>query len=351
LKKVLIGFLLLLFALLTSSLTEAAELVKIRVNGTVIMPDVAPVVVEGRTLVPVRFVAEALGASVNWDENTSTVVISTGGASYSPPENSTGGIQILVNGQLISPDVPPRSVNGRVMVPIRYVAEALNCRVGWYDHANTVTITDIKLTTEHTNIFPASGVKQETVDIIKKYAEQVYLKVSADLEPLQDTFYDIYLYPDHNSYTDGSVELRRISRDKVGKGTIFWQSPNIIGIDLTNLGPDTGNWMTWAFTTLNAWNIAGNRNKVPKWLIDGLGFYECYSNPQNSLTTKKDLANDRMTALDAVARATVPKFSEAPNPVTFSYTYKYADYMAAKILSKYSVNPPTLLFVNKLKQD
>lgn len=60
-KKVLIGVLLLLFALWTSSLTEAAELVKIRVNGTVIMPDVAPVVIEGRTLVPVTVCGRGLG--------------------------------------------------------------------------------------------------------------------------------------------------------------------------------------------------------------------------------------------------------------------------------------------------
>lgn len=331
-KKGLIGVLSLLFVIFAGSIADAAEPVKILVNGTVIMPDVAPFVVEGRTFVPVRFVAEALGVSVDWDENTSTVIINTGGATNSPTENSTGEIQIFVNGQPISTDIPPRSVNGRVMVPIRFVAEALNCRVGWQGQTNAVTITDKKFTTAHANILPAKGVKQEAIDIIKEYAEKVYLKVGADLEPTNDNFYDIYIYPDHNSFTDGGVEIRKISREEASKGTIFWKMPNIIGIDISNLGPDDGNWLAWAYASLNAWNIAGDRNQLPKWLKEGIGHYEYYLNPLNSLKTRKTYANDRIKALDAAAKEAIHKFSEAPNPVKFSYEYRYAEYIAAKIL-------------------
>lgn len=323
------GFFLLILTLCFAALSAASIPVKIRVNGIVIMPDTAPVVVDGRTLVPVRFVAEALGASVNWDDGTSTVIINTGGTPYSPPEKGTGEIRILVNGQLIYPDVPPASVNGRVMVPIRFIAEALDCRVGWNERTNTVLVTDKKNTTDHANILPASGVKQEAVDIVKEYAEKVYSQVGANFEPLQGK-YDIYIYPDRNSYQNGGVELRKISWEEAGKGTVFWQSPNIIGIDISNLGPDTGNWLAWAFTSLNIRNIGGS--KVPNWINEGMAYYQCYSDSFNSLATEKTLANDRMLALDASVKESINKLSEAPDLMKFSYKYRYANYMAAKIL-------------------
>jgi len=61
------------------------------VNGQPQMLDVAPFLVGARTLVPLRFVAQALGASVNWDQSSSTVIIGSGngttGGSYVPPPN------------------------------------------------------------------------------------------------------------------------------------------------------------------------------------------------------------------------------------------------------------------------
>lgn len=52
-----------------------------------------------------------------------------------------GHITIVVNGRPIATDVPPQNVNGRVMVPIRFVAEALGANVGWDGNTQTVTIT------------------------------------------------------------------------------------------------------------------------------------------------------------------------------------------------------------------
>ena len=51
--------------------------IKITVNGQQVEMDVEPFIYEGRTLVPVRFVSEALGADVDWDNNTNTVVINS----------------------------------------------------------------------------------------------------------------------------------------------------------------------------------------------------------------------------------------------------------------------------------
>ncbi len=59
------------------------------VNGNHFTMDVAPFTIAGRTLVPLRFVAQALGAGVNWDANTSTVYIKTNGGGEPPSQNYT----------------------------------------------------------------------------------------------------------------------------------------------------------------------------------------------------------------------------------------------------------------------
>lgn len=66
------------------------------VNGNPLKMDVAPFSVAGRTEVPLRFVAQALGATVNWNSNTSTVAINTGGGnvSYTPPPASNASFNL-----------------------------------------------------------------------------------------------------------------------------------------------------------------------------------------------------------------------------------------------------------------
>lgn len=60
-------------------------------------------------------------------------------------------IKLIVNGQEINCDVPPQNINGRVLVPARYVAEALGASVEWDSVNNAVVITGISQTTNTTN--------------------------------------------------------------------------------------------------------------------------------------------------------------------------------------------------------
>lgn len=60
------------------------------INGQPVAIDVPPMVVGGRTMVPLRFVSQALGSTVNWDANTSTVAIMTGGTAGLPPSRTYG---------------------------------------------------------------------------------------------------------------------------------------------------------------------------------------------------------------------------------------------------------------------
>lgn len=115
--------------------------VTIMVNNQVLRPDVPARVINGRTMVPVRFVAQALNCAVDWDQATSTVIITSPGKNRArPPVNRTGRINILVDGRLLSPDVPPLLLSGRTMVPVRFVAEALGATVDWNGATQTVLI-------------------------------------------------------------------------------------------------------------------------------------------------------------------------------------------------------------------
>lgn len=90
-----------------------------------------------RTFVPVRFVAEALGASVEWVEAEQKVIIRSEEAEI---ELVIGSRTIRVNGKIFRMDVAPRIVNDRTLLPIRMVAEALNCDVEWNESLREVYI-------------------------------------------------------------------------------------------------------------------------------------------------------------------------------------------------------------------
>lgn len=100
-------------------------------DGTVKTMDVAPVINDNRTFVPVRFLAYALGVpetGVQWDEKTQQVTITK--------ESTTiiltmGSPQITVNGIASTMDVAPYAKEGRTMLPARWVAEPLGATVTW----------------------------------------------------------------------------------------------------------------------------------------------------------------------------------------------------------------------------
>lgn len=77
---------------LLAGLSYANESISVQVNGKSISMDTPAQIINGRTMVPVRFVSEALGAKVSWDEKTSTVIIATDKDKY-PPQLKLNGEQ------------------------------------------------------------------------------------------------------------------------------------------------------------------------------------------------------------------------------------------------------------------
>ncbi len=109
------------------------------VNGKETEIDVPAKIMENRTFTPARFVAEALGAKVEWNEETRTVTITRGERIIKLTINSNIA---LIDGKETEIDVPAKIVDNRTLTPARFVAEALGAKVDWKEETRTVTITE-----------------------------------------------------------------------------------------------------------------------------------------------------------------------------------------------------------------
>lgn len=108
---------------------------KIKVNGKLIPSDVALYNENGRILVPVRMVSEALGSKVEWDGENKVVSIDES------IKLSIGSKEIIKkDGSKVQIDTPAQIKNERTFVPIRAIAEILGCEVQWDGNENTVII-------------------------------------------------------------------------------------------------------------------------------------------------------------------------------------------------------------------
>lgn len=118
----------------------AAKEIKIIVKNTQLRPDSAPVIIQGRVMVPLRAVSEALGASVEWNKQTKTAAISK----WSQKTWLTVGKKTaLVTYGLFEPEEVPlntsvKSLSNRVYVPLRFIAEQFGYNVNYAN--NTVSI-------------------------------------------------------------------------------------------------------------------------------------------------------------------------------------------------------------------
>jgi len=108
---------------------DGAKAVAVKVNEAVVMSaDLQPFVRDGRTLVPARFISEALGAEVGWcgveqkvtiTKDNTEIILTIGSAVYT------------VNGSQRTLDVPAQLREGRTVVPLRLIAEIFGCEVEW----------------------------------------------------------------------------------------------------------------------------------------------------------------------------------------------------------------------------
>lgn len=133
--------LLILTGISTQKVSAASNEIKVVVNDVQLSFDQSPLMWEGRLLVPLRSIFEALGATVYWNNDTQTV---TGKKGKTTIELQIGKAKALINGKEQELQVPARKINNRTMVPLRFVAESLGATVNWNKDTRTATIDDHK---------------------------------------------------------------------------------------------------------------------------------------------------------------------------------------------------------------
>lgn len=114
--------------------------ITVYVDGEKLGFDVQPRLINSRTMVPMRAIFEALGAMVNWDNDTQTAF---GETVDDFVEISIGDNYLLRNGDSVYLDSPAVVISGRTLVPVRAIAESLNCDVEWIGDLQVVNITSL----------------------------------------------------------------------------------------------------------------------------------------------------------------------------------------------------------------
>ncbi|MBE7047066.1 MAG: copper amine oxidase N-terminal domain-containing protein [Ruminococcaceae bacterium] len=127
----------LIFSMAVSSVALASDEINVTINGVKQNYDVMPVIVDGRTLVPMRAIFEALGAEVGWIDHSKTV---TGTRNNKTVKLNIDENIAYINGQETILDVPASIINSRTMVPVRFISEMLGEKVEWDDATKTVMI-------------------------------------------------------------------------------------------------------------------------------------------------------------------------------------------------------------------
>ena len=131
---------IMMFFIVLSMTSFASDSIKVKLDGKTISFDVEPQIVEGRTMVPLRAIFEAMGAEIVWDEDTQTVAA---------VKDETVVVAIIgsdvmyVNDEEIIIDVPPLIKAGRTLVPVRFITEAFGYNVKWDNNARSVIITSV----------------------------------------------------------------------------------------------------------------------------------------------------------------------------------------------------------------
>ena len=141
-KKIVSILLMVVIISMCTNISAHME-VKVTLDGNEIyFPDAKPFVDErDRVLVPIRFVSEALGALVDWENESRTAVIKQGNDEirytvYQP--------MAYLNGEMMVMDTYGILKDERTLVPIRFISELLGCTVVWDENTSTVVITSPK---------------------------------------------------------------------------------------------------------------------------------------------------------------------------------------------------------------
>lgn len=192
--------LLVLSLMMAAIPVQAKENIMITVDNQIVkFPDAQPFMdSSNRTLVPIRFVSEELGAKVDWNEKTKTVSINQ---KDKVVEMQIGSKTIKVDGETKQMDTAPISKQNRTFVPLRFVSEGLGVNVDWLKEVSTVQIStgkEIKVT--HIDNLKAEPISKYGNAFVRDGYKEVVIANLSQL-PINDgeyTIHDISVSEDGN---------------------------------------------------------------------------------------------------------------------------------------------------------
>ena len=172
-----------------------AQDINVSLNGNIVsFPNQQPVVVEGRTLIPLRGVFDNMGYSIDWDGETKTVTLKKNSDTL---KIAIGQASIDVNGSSTAIDVPAQIINGSTMLPLRAIATATGAEVLWDADSKTATILDDNMAKNMPDEVQVLLNSQEEADAVAAY--------SAAIKELNDSsvaFTDYFVAASENENLD-----------------------------------------------------------------------------------------------------------------------------------------------------
>ena len=184
-KRFLAFCLVITLILVSVSSVFAEEEIKVTLNGSELSFDVPPQIISGRTMVPIRAIFEAMGASVQWNETDQSATCTNGSTTV---VMKVGSSNFWVNNEERTMDTAPVVINNRTLAPARYVAESFGYGVTWDSDSQTAEIFEKEEKMDYFDEIGRGGFAEKT-DIFFGVEDRTSVRiVTMDTEVLNKTF-------------------------------------------------------------------------------------------------------------------------------------------------------------------
>ena len=195
----------MLFSGVTVAYGEESN-ISLQINGSEISAEVPPTIIDGRTMVPVRAIFEAVGANIDFDAETKTITAKKGDTTV----NMTVGTKVAtVNSKEVQLDAPVVIVNGRTLAPARFVAETFGYTVQWDAENKIVKINGKESSTETTTETTTVTTTETSTETTTESTTETTTKATATSSSKK--YYDEYSdVLDYGTYVNTSLEDKTI---------------------------------------------------------------------------------------------------------------------------------------------
>ncbi len=232
--------------------------ITVAIDGALVKMDVPPIIVDDRTLVPVRAIAEMSGAKVNWNETERKVQLLLNDREIQLIIDNNVA---LVDGEKVTLDSAAMIVQDRTMVPVRFIAETFGYEVQWYENISRVNLISPTPEKPEEPEQPEEGSSQPNTPDYSNRARLVTIG---------------------NAYTEKGYRIT-IKFDRVMDGdyTIFeLEDPSRVIVDVENAMTDYSKKFEFSNSSVTAARV-GNHDKYMRVVIDLESHvdYETYINP------------------------------------------------------------------------